>query len=297
MKKYISLVIVFSVLFISCSDDFLNDPKPTASVSEEEVYSNAESAQSQITGILRMFRGEFLNVDAAGVYSTYMARTVKGNDIILGFMWYLFDYAHDNREPNYYRTSFAWEYPYYMISQCNNLIKGVNNSEGITEAQKKRLLAQGKAIRAYFYFQLAMEFQHTYTKNPNSPAPPIYTEPTIEPKGMSTLQEMYDLIVSDLTYATANLDDSRLSKSYINQKVANGILARVYQVIENWEGAETAAIAAYGGQPESVLFGLIVTMMALIKLKTKNGCGGLNKEQINQPITTWRLMLLPTIYL
>jgi hypothetical protein len=70
---------------------------------------------------------------------------------------------------------------------------------------------------------------------------------------MSTLQEMYDLIVDDLTFAVENLSDSRLGKSYINKAVASGFLARVYQVIGNWPGAEQAAIDAYGGNPASVL--------------------------------------------
>jgi|TARA_B110000037_G_scaffold212243_1_gene264752 hypothetical protein len=34
---------------------------------------------------------------------------------------------------------------------------------------------------------------------------------------MNTLEEMYQLITTDLTYAVANLDTSRLGKSYINQ--------------------------------------------------------------------------------
>jgi hypothetical protein len=49
------------------------------------------------------------------------------------------------------------------------------------------------------------------------------------------------------------LKETRLGKSYINKSVANGILAQVYQVMGNWAGAETAAIAAYGGVPASVL--------------------------------------------
>jgi hypothetical protein len=174
-----------------------------------------------------------------------MARTVKGNDMIQN-SWYNFDYENANREPTYRRTRFTWIYSYDIINQANTLINGVETSS-LSDTDKKELIAQGKALRAFFYFQLAMEFQQTYAYDPSAPAPPIYLELSLEGKPMSTLQEMYDLIVDDLTYATANLTDSRLGKSYINKAVASGFLARVYQVMGNWPGAEAAAIAAYGG--------------------------------------------------
>src|SRR5690606_3710935 len=123
----------------------------------------------------------------------------------------------------------------------------------ISDSDKTQLIAQGKAIRAFFYFQLALEFQHTYMYDPSLPAPPIYTELSLEGKPMTTMSEMYDFIVSDLTDAVAGLDNSRLGKSYINQQVANGILANVYLVMENWAGAEEAAHNAYGGNVPTVL--------------------------------------------
>jgi hypothetical protein len=141
-----------------------------------------------------------------------------------------------------------------MINQANNLIIGAENSTGLSDIDKQEIIGQGKALRAFFYFQLAMEFQHTYLKDPSLPAPPIYTEVATEGKPMSTLSEMYALILDDLNYATANLNSDRLAKSYINQNVAYGILARVYQTTGNWTGAEEAARKAYGGgTPASVL--------------------------------------------
>ena len=89
------------------------------------------------------------------------------------------DYANDNRESNRRRTHFTWEFPYYMINQTNSLINGVDASN-LSVIDKAELAAQGKVIRAYFYFQLAMEFQHTYTYDSSFPAPPIYTTLSLE---------------------------------------------------------------------------------------------------------------------
>lgn len=253
---YIKITFVISLILVitGCSEDFLDDPKPTGEVSTDVVFGSRTGANAFVSGIMRRFRGQFMRTDAAGLNSIYYARTVKGNDIIQRATWYRFDYENDNREPTYTRTRFTWQYPFYMIGQVNALINGVEGADALSEKDKKELLGQGKAIRAFFYFQLAQEFQHTYTYDSSLPAPPIYTEQVTEGNPMSTLKEMYDLILSDLEYAVNNLNDDRLGKSYINVRVANAILARVYQTTHDWAKAEIAANKAYGGgSPESVL--------------------------------------------
>ncbi|WP_435262115.1 RagB/SusD family nutrient uptake outer membrane protein [Tenacibaculum sp. nBUS_03] len=254
LTRFITLLLVASAI-VSCSDDFLNEPKRTDVVNDAVVFGSRTGADAFVSGIMRRFRGQFTATDAAGVNSIYYARTVKGNDIIQRNTWFGFDYENDNREPTYRRTRFAWEYPFYMINQANALINGATASS-LSDIDKKQIIGQGRAIRAFFYFQLAMEFQHTYTYDKTLPAPPIYMELSTKGKPMSTLEDMYKVIVDDLVYATQNLDASRLAKSYVNQNVAYGILARVYQTMNNWTGAEDAARKAYGGgSPASVLNG------------------------------------------
>jgi hypothetical protein len=91
--------------------------------------------------------------------------------------------------------------------------------------------------------------------DPNAPAPPIYDQVTLEPKGMSTLEEMYTFILSDLNAAIPDIPESRLGKSYMNKAVANGIKARVLMAMnKDWDQVETAAKAAYGGDAEAALY-------------------------------------------
>ncbi|UMB61930.1 RagB/SusD family nutrient uptake outer membrane protein [Lutibacter sp. A80] len=255
MKKiFIKLTIVclIAVTAVSCGKDYLNDPAPTDAVTSDVIFGSRTGAEAFMSGILRLFRAQYTDNDSAGLNSIYYARTVKGNDVIQGPTWFLYDYENANREPTYRRTTFTWNFCFDMINQTNSFINGVQASE-LSDIDKAELIGQGKAIRAFYYFQLAMEFQHTYSYDSSLPAPPIYTELSLDGKPMSTLQEMYDLIISDLTTAIEELPDTRLGKSYINKAVANGILARVYQTTGNWSGAEAAARAAYGGDPASVL--------------------------------------------
>jgi len=253
-NRFSKIVIAFIavVMIAGCSEEFLDAPKPTDGVTEEVIFTSREGVEAFISGIMRRFRGQFTNTDAAGVNSLFYARTVKGTDIMNSPTWFTFDYANDNREPTYRRTTFTWNYCFYMVNQANALIKGVEASN-LPASDKKELAAYGYALRGFFYHQLVMEFCPTYSFDQNYPAPPIYTSLSTAGNPMSTVKDVYALIVSDLTKAVAGLTEARLGKSYINKSVANGILAQVYQVMGNWAGADIAAKAAYGGNPTAVL--------------------------------------------
>ncbi len=250
-KIFIAIMALF--IMVGCSEEFLDEPKPTEGVPETVIFSSREGVEAFISCIMRRFRGQYTSTDAAGLNSIFYARSVKGNDLINTTNWFGFDYANDNREPTYRRTVFTWNYCFYMVNQANVLINGVEASTSISAPDKIELAAYGHALRGFFYHQLVMEFAPTYSADLNFPAPPIYTETDQVGKPMSTVGEVYALIVDDLTIAVNGLTEDRLGKSYINKNVANGILAQVYQVMGKWEEAKNAAIACYGGNPDEVL--------------------------------------------
>jgi len=242
--------IAFATLFMfSCQEEFIDDPKPVDGISETLVFSSRSLVDSFLAGMLRRTRGQFTGGhDAGGINSMYYARVVKGNDIIQRRTWFTFDYDNDNREPTYRRPTFSWQFPYYMINQANIAIRGINNSD-LGETDKNETLAQALGIRAFYYFQLALEFCPGYLQsNPSSEeAPPIYTEPATEGGPMSNLQEMYDLIISDLTTAISKASASRIDKSFFNSNVLHGILSRVYLTTGNYAGAAAHAAQARSG--------------------------------------------------
>ncbi len=253
-NKFSKILVAFMalVMLAGCSQEYLDEPKPTDGVSSAVVFTSRKGVEAFISGIMRRFRGQYTATDTAGLNSIFFARSVKGNDLSHSTTWFAFDYGQENREPTYRRVSFTWNYCFYMVNQANTLINGVESSS-LSTSDKKELAAYGYALRGFFYHQLVMEFAPTYSFDLNYPAPPIYTGLSLTGNPMSTVKDVYALIVSDLTKAVDGLKDTRLGKSYINKNVANGILAQVHQVMGNWAGAETAAIAAYGGVPASVL--------------------------------------------
>ncbi|WP_242131617.1 RagB/SusD family nutrient uptake outer membrane protein [Aestuariivivens marinum] len=251
LKRYTILLSFAFLTIVGCSKEFLDEPKNTDGVTSDVVFSNNSTVEAFITGILRNFRSQYNLVDSAGLQSIYFARTIKGNDLIQAPSWYLFDYSHENREPNYRRTVFNWDFSYEIINQANTLIQGVTNSTTLDDAAKKEYIAVGKTLRAFYYFQLALDFTPNYTTNSSISRLPIYTEPaTGESEGnpTSATSEVYSLIISDLKAAIADLSANRLGKSYINKAVAQGILARVLLVTQDdWALASSSAREAYGG--------------------------------------------------
>lgn len=257
MKNILKLLFgVFIILAFAGCEEYLDEPKPTDQLTSVDIFASREGVEAYISGIYRKFRAQHASTtDVGGIYSMYFARTIKGNDLIQGPTWYLFDYAHDNREPTYRRVLQTWTLLYDLIDHANTLIEGVEESD-LGDLSKSEFIAHGKALRAYFYLQLALEYQTAYPAEPGAPAPPIYEESTVEANGMSTLQEMYNIIVSDINEAIPDLPESRLGKSYINKSVANGIKARVLMAMnQDWDQVEVAARNAYGGDPDAALTG------------------------------------------
>lgn len=247
-------IVLSLALAFGCSDEYLNEPLPTDEVSSPVIYGSRAGADAHMAGILRRMRGQFTTGhDAGGLNSMLYARTVKGNDIVQANTWFNFDYANDNREPTYRRTTFSWNFSFYEIAQLNTFIQGVETSESISEVDKVELLGQARALRAFYYHQLVLEFCPAYAVDPSFPAPPIYLTPTTEGNAMSTAQQVYDLILEDLDYAVQNLPATRSDKSFVNVNVAYAFLAQVQQVMGNWPEAEEAANAAYGGNVTAAL--------------------------------------------
>lgn len=248
MNKFKLFSITLAVFMLTgCQEEFVDSPKPVDGISETLVFSSRDLVNSFLAGMLRRTRAQFTATDTNGINGMYYARTVKGSDVIQRATWFGFDYDNDNREPNYRRPGFSWEFPYFMINQANIAIKGINESS-LSETDKNETLAQAMGIRAFYYFQIALEFNATYTSVDSSdPAPPIYTEPVSEGGSMSTIGEMYSLIISDLNSAISKASESRIDNSYINLHVLHGILARVYLTTHDYDLAADHANAARQG--------------------------------------------------
>lgn len=255
---YRLLLFVIMIFVSACNKDFLDRPKPTESITEEEVFKSPNGVRSYFNGLYSKMRQPWAPIGATdynetenwGYTSVNITRVNDGIDIINPSGWYQSDYRHENREPSYRRTVFTWQFFYETINQANVIIKGVAASNTISDDDKAALTAEAKALRGWFYFEVVREFQFTVAKDPNAPGVPVYTEPTsVDNKGKprGTVAEVYALINEDLQYASEHIGSERVYKSQIILPVVYGMIARTKLEQHQWAEAIEAAQKAREG--------------------------------------------------
>lgn len=274
MNAYKILFVATVILAMTgCKKSYLDDLSPeNGDLADNIVFSTKEGAENALTGIYWIFRSENYNGYAGtpgssnltnrALQTTMFFFEVKGNDVFDAYnSWWRSEGAWEEngngRVQSGTRTLQVWDMFYKAINNANAVIKNVPNIAGISQEDRDALIAEAKAIRAYSYFWLARVYQFTYAKNPDAPAVPIYTEPATkqsEGNARATMQEVYDLVLSDLDAAITSLPDTRVGKYRINKNVAYGILAQVYQELamaDNalWQKAIDNAKAARNGYP------------------------------------------------
>lgn len=256
MKKILSIILGVTILFSSCSKDFLETNSSTA-MQDNLVYKTTKLTKGVLYGIYRLMRsansGGQNRMDCCGLPSNLIVFDMLGSDLTMtstDYYWLDYDYFNTKTDNNY-RTSYFWTFYYRVINNCNDILFNVDNTLG-TEEEKARIKGEALSLRAMCYFHLVQIYQQTYILAKDLPGVPVYTEPTTpeqEGKPRSKVEEVYKLIVEDLKTAILYLDDKRETKYYINKNVAEGLLARVYLTMNKWEDAAEMANAAKVGYP------------------------------------------------
>ena len=183
---------------------------------------------------------------------------IEAADVVLansGYNWFSVCGLLSSRNADYANPYVRYAAPYNEIAAANEVINSYPSDTQDKEALYR--IAQARAIRAFSYLNLAPYFQFGYAAGGSSkPCVPIVTETTenFTDNPRATVAQVYELIISDLTYAIENLVGYvRPDKSRIDQKVAYGLRARAYLNMQEWAlAASDAAKAAEGYSPATI---------------------------------------------
>lgn len=231
---------VLTVLVSSCSNDFL-DKKPSEKLSSQQIAEAAAKDPSLLNGNIAGLYSTMYNTETGGTtrhddfgqkgYDIFS--DMISSDMVLGALnygWYS-DVARYQATKDYTLNSDyePWRYYYRIIFAANGVIDALGGTdEPQTDPDKKFIMGQAKAMRAYAYFYLANFYAEGYGEGTEKILP-IYTNTKVPNQPLSTSAEVYDLIISDLTQAADYLDEfNRSSKDQINKYVAEGLLAYAY---------------------------------------------------------------------
>lgn len=251
MKKILLLSsIALATLTISCREEFL-ETTPTETIGDAPV-------QTKLNGLYLMMvntgtGGTDLDHDDFGQKGYDIYSDMLSQDMVLeglNYGWYsnlanLSAPVDFTRNENYK----PWRYYYRIVAGANDVIDGLGGTDAVpSNDEAKYAMGQAKAMRAYAYFYLMQFFTKEY--NASEPAIPLYKKSQMPAAPKSSQQEVYALIVDDLTKAITYLDGfERANKGVIDQGVAKGLLAYTYAAMGQYTQAATLSkdiISNYG---------------------------------------------------
>ena len=263
LTKYIAASMIALAGFTSCSESFL-DTEYTEYLNESSAAEAAGKNPDVFLNGMWSWMVSYGQVSSShddfGYMGSLHATDMMCEDIVMASShWFNYDHQLDNHQESYRRTRAHWMNYYTMIAKSNEIISLY--PDGGDTVDKKGLIGQAQAIRGLAYLHLIQLYQFPLNAdgsiNGNAAGVPLmYTEAdgkTAEEiasfKGRNTVAQVLAQIELDLTNAVENLGAGykRPNKNYIDVNVANGILARYYLLVGEWQKAADAANKARQG--------------------------------------------------
>lgn len=138
----------------------------------------------------------------------------------------------------------SWNLPYRVIMMSNVILEALDRGVEGRDAEKNIIRGEALFIRAYAYLALAQLYCNTYDETTSShdlglPLRVVSDFNTVYAR--SSVQETYDLIVSDFKTATAALPESVALPTRPSKAAAYGALARTYLIMGRYDDAKDAA--------------------------------------------------------
>ncbi|MCK0131888.1 RagB/SusD family nutrient uptake outer membrane protein [Flavobacteriaceae bacterium F08102] len=155
-------------------------------------------------------------------------------------------------------TPLLWAHLYKVVYYYNVVIMGVGEATGGALQQKQSIEAEALMGRAFTYLQLVNLYGKQYNEATASTdlAVPFVTSNDLDDltPDRSTVQEIYDQIIADLTKALPHLPENNYDNRFRGSIAgAYSILARTYLFMGNYQEADRYAQLALDNGPNVVV--------------------------------------------
>ncbi|WP_162053394.1 RagB/SusD family nutrient uptake outer membrane protein [Pontibacter pamirensis] len=247
MKIYrlrkLTQVLLGGVLLLSATGckDFL-DEVPPSNLTPDNFYTIPDHAEASLAAAYADTR---LVYDGSGIFSstwqmleapTGTSTTETGQNSDLNNLYGLIYDGNTGHVANY------WNGLYRLIAQTNLLLDRVPAITPMDEAHKTRILGQAKFLRAWAYFQAVQLWGDV----PLITTPQSLTSEDFMP-GRAPKEEVYNLIVADLTEAEAAGLPWMDATGRVSTAAVKSLLAKVYLTMAGFplqKGASHYKLAA-----------------------------------------------------
>ncbi len=241
--------LIFMILILGCKKDL--NYTPESYLSPEQVYSDEAGSVGGVTGIYRNLqrikRSELSLIGNIGTDEGKTSAFVPG----WGGYWLqlsaLSSYDNIQLSPQSDPVYYYWEGLYNLVANANNAIRYLKKGT-INENLKNRLLGESMFLRSVGYFYLVQLFGAV-------PMPTDVVNADYDSYGYpkSSADDIYKLIVSDLSFAAENLNNkSATEKGRASKQAAQALLGKVYLTLKDYAKAK-ATLEPLMNTPETRL--------------------------------------------
>lgn len=234
MKKILNFsILIFSLGIVSCKK-FLDIKPPTTELTGITVFSNNATAIAAQTSIYSQMEND-------GFIYNIIRQTGLSSDEFVNYdnTQGGIDLAFNNLTPENAIVLGTWISCYKYIYQANSILEGLENSTGVTQSTKQRLLGEAKFIRAFCHFYLVNLFgdipiirSTDYRSNSS--------------KERDSQGDVYNFIIEELKSSATLLSEeyvggnntSSSERVRPNKWTVTAFLAKVHLYNGNWSDAE-----------------------------------------------------------
>lgn len=245
--KNIKFTIVFTALIIltSCSID---NVEPINVLLENNVINNESTAENVLSriynsGVRNSMYGN--GIGGGGTEGLVFELSLAGPDgNLLIQSNSLNTFSTNNVTNDYFVLESFYIDMYYNINLANYFIEKIEQGDaGVSESRKNELIAEAKFFRAMSHFNLLKVFGQFYDVNSQygivvSTAP---IRDNVE-SSRSSVQDTYNVIIDDLTFAANNAPAAR-EHYYISNTTAKALLAKVQLYMGDYTNAASNALS------------------------------------------------------
>ena len=225
IKKYL-VVILFLVISISCSDDFV-DVKPTGDNSED-FFNSEEDYQNALIGAYDMLQSSYINVMLGEIASDNTLAGGESATDVLGIQE-IDDMVHT---PQNAQLRDIWGWMYSGVNRANYILEFKDKTDFVG---KEKVLAEATFLRTYYYFELVKWFGDV----------PFVVDKRIQFGEQFNLDrtpksEIYTQLEADLIFAADNLPYIQETKGRVTKGAAQALLGKIYLFQQKYD--EAAAV-------------------------------------------------------
>ena len=234
--KRIKYTILAVTAFVLYSCDIERNPYDQIAV--EDLFSDPGSVTTATIGNYALLKGDVGYdgwVDDLHRISEYAGDNVTLSGGTTDHLFFLYNYqsiATNSRVDRFWRNS------YKIVVGTNLMIEKIVEGESIESDQ---LLGENYYLRALVFFQMGNVFGRPYNQGGSNPSIPLkLTSDTEDRPDRSTVQEVYDQVISDLLKAESLMTENK-GASFASKEAAQALLSRIYLYMEDNAKAEEYA--------------------------------------------------------